>query len=170
MKSTLLLSVSYEPMHVISWKEAVKLFFLGKAEILETYDDNLRSTSITISMPSVIRLVRGFKRKKVDDSVRFSRPKVYTRDKYTCQYCCLPGTFKDFTFDHVLPKSRGGKTNWENIVTACKRCNSKKRDRTPEEADMKLLKNPKRPKWLPSVSINISHSSSPRIWKQYLWT
>lgn len=169
MKSTLLLSASFEPMHVISWREAIKLFFLGKAEILETYDDKLRSTSLTMEKPSVVRLVRGFKKKKVIDTVKFSRPRVYTRDKYKCQYCCTPGNFKDFTFDHVLPKSRGGKTNWGNIVTACKRCNTRKRDRTPEEAGMKLLKHPKKPKWLPSVSINISHNSSPSIWKQYLW-
>jgi 5-methylcytosine-specific restriction endonuclease McrA len=172
MKTTLLLTSSYEPMHVISWREAVKLFFLEKAEILETYEDNLRGPSVSMKIPSVMRLVRNFKKKKVIDTVKFSRTRVYTRDKYTCQYCCKTGSFKEFTFDHVLPKSRGGKTSWDNIVTSCKSCNTKKRDRTPEEAGMQLLRQPKRPKWLPSVAINISHgsSSAPPVWKQYLWS
>jgi 5-methylcytosine-specific restriction endonuclease McrA len=170
MQTTLLLSVSYEPMQVISWREAIKLYFLEKVEVLESYDENLRAVSLTMKVPAVIRLVRSFKRKKKTETVKFSRLKVFTRDRFTCQYCRTPGEFKELTFDHVLPRSRGGLTNWENIVTACKSCNTKKRDRTPEEANMSLAKLPVRPKWLPAVSITITHQRSHSAWKEYLWS
>lgn len=167
MQSTLLLASSYEPIDVISWRDAVRLLTLGKVEVIEEYDKDLRSTYLVIKMPAVVRLVEMFRRKK--KKVKFSRVNIYARDKYRCQYCNRKGKMKDFTFDHVIPKSRGGKTCWENIVTCCTLCNSKKRDLTPQEAGMRLKRRPKQPEWLPSVNIRVSQSSVPEAWRDYLY-
>lgn len=167
MQSTLLLASSYEPIDVISWKNAIRLMTLGKAEIIEEYDKDIRSMYLVIKMPAVVRLVSSFRKRK--SQVKFSRVNIYTRDKYRCQYCGIKGGMKKFTFDHVLPRSRGGKTCWTNITTCCRECNSKKRDRTPEEAGMKLIKRPERPKWLPSVTIRLSKQPVPGLWNDYLY-
>lgn len=169
MKSTLLLTTSYEPIDIISWQDAVRLMTLGKVEVIEQYEDDIRSTYLVIKMPAVVRLMSVFKRRK--KKVKFSRIGIYARDKFSCQYCGKKGSFKDFTFDHVIPRSRGGKTVWENIVTCCTKCNTKKGSKTPSEAGMKLRKQPVQPKWLPSVSIKISQHSVHETWRDYLyWT
>ncbi len=162
MESTLLLDMGYQPLAVISWQEAVRLVTLGKSEVIEEYDRDLRSTYLIIKMPAVIRLLSMFKRRK--KKVKFSRINIYARDKYRCQYCGTKGKLKDFTFDHVQPKSRGGRTTWENIVTCCEACNCKKGDRTPREAGMRLKKTPVQPKWLPSVTIKVSQRCMPDQW------
>jgi 5-methylcytosine-specific restriction endonuclease McrA len=169
MESTLLLDCSYQPLDIIPWKEAVRLWFLGKAEVIEEHEAELRSTYLVIKMPAVVRLTRLFRKKK--KKVKFSRAAIYTRDKQTCQYCGMKGTARDFTFDHVIPKSRGGRTNWENIVTACKPCNLKKANRTPSEAGMALLSKPKMPDWLPLLNLRVSLNDIPDTWSSYLfWT
>ena len=167
MQSTLLLAASYEPIDVICWKDAIRLMTLGKAEIIEEYDKDIRSMYLVIKMPAVIRLVNSFRKRKTQ--VKFSRVNIYTRDRYTCQYCGIKGGMSKFTFDHVLPRSRGGKTTWTNITTCCKDCNSKKRDRTPEEAGMRLIKKPERPTWLPTVTIRLSSQPVPGLWNDYLY-
>ena len=167
MQSTLLLDNGYQPIDVISWKDAVRLLTLDKIEVIEEYDKDIRSMYLVIKMPAVVRLVNSFRKRKAQ--VKFSRVNIYTRDKYTCQYCGVKGGMKKFTFDHVLPRSRGGKTSWTNITTCCRDCNSKKRDRTPEEAGMKLIKRPERPKWLPSVTIRLSRQPVPGKWNDYLY-
>lgn len=169
MKSTLLLDCSYQPLDIIPWKEAVRLWFLGKAEVIEEHEAELRSTYLVIKMPAVVRLVHLFKRKK--RKVKFSRVGIYTRDKYKCQYCGQKGTIRDFTFDHVIPRAQGGRTNWENIVTACMPCNTRKANRTPKQAGMSLLSTPKRPEWLPMVNLRMSQKKVPDEWSSYLyWT
>ena len=167
MESTLLLAATYEPIDVISWQDAVRLMTLGKVEVIEEYDKDLRSTYLVIKMPAVVRLISMFKKKK--KKVKFSRVNIYARDKYSCQYCGKDGRMKDFTFDHVIPKSRGGRTVWKNIVTCCTSCNTKKRDRTPQEAGMKLRNKPTQPEWLPAISIRISQRSVPEAWQDYLY-
>jgi 5-methylcytosine-specific restriction endonuclease McrA len=167
MQSTLLLASSYEPVDVISWQDAVRLLTLGKVEVIEEYEKDLRSTYLVIKMPAVVRLLSVFKRRK--KKVKFSRANIYARDKYKCQYCGKKGKMADFTFDHVVPKSRGGKTCWENIVTCCDKCNCKKANRTPSEAKMKLLSEPVQPKWLPAVTIRVSQRSVPDAWRDYLY-
>ena len=94
-------------------------------------------------MPSVVRVLRHFKRDRI--RLRFSRLNIYARDAFTCQYCGGRRQTEDLTFDHVTPRSRGGRTAWENIVACCIPCNSEKADRTPAEADMKLLSIPRKP-------------------------
>jgi len=167
MESTLLLAASYEPIDVISWQDAVRLLTLGKCEIIEEYEKELRSTYLVIKMPAVVRLVNVFRKRK--KKVKFSRVNIYARDRYSCQYCGIKGKMKDFTFDHVTPKSRGGKTVWENIVTCCTSCNSKKGDRTPQEAGMQLKRQPEQPAWLPAVTIRVSRRSIPEAWRDYLY-
>lgn len=170
MRNTLLLNASFEPISVISWQQAVSLWFTDKVEIVEEYDDfDLKSVSITIKCPAVVRLLKYVNLRK--QKVRFSRMNVFGRDGFTCQYCGVqPGT-PNLTYDHVLPKSRGGKTCWANIVTSCVKCNSKKADRTPEEAGMSLKTVPSRPSSRPINTFVFHLPKTPDAWRSYLyWT
>lgn len=168
MRSTLLLDQGYQPLDVISWQEAIRLIFLDKAEIVEEYEDEIRSTFLVIKMPAVVRLVNMFRRNK-KKNVKFSRISIYSRDNFTCQYCGAKKRMKELTFDHIIPRSRGGKTNWENITTSCMPCNTRKNNRTPEEAKMKLRSLPVRPEWVPALVIRLNHKSIPEAWRDYVY-
>jgi 5-methylcytosine-specific restriction endonuclease McrA len=167
MEQVLLLNITYEPLKVINWKRAITLLLLGKVEVLEEYGREVHSVSFTVKLPSVVRLLRLVKRPK--SPVKFSRQNIYARDKYRCQYCGKRFPNEEFTYDHVIPKSRGGKTEWENIVTCCVFCNRKKGGRTPNEARMKLIRKPSRPKWLPALKITIGVNEVPKSWRDYLY-
>lgn len=165
----LVLDQSYRPVEVVPWHRAVSLWFEGKAEIIEEYDREVRSAYLVIKAPAVIRLVRKFRRD--DKAVRFSRINVYARDGYACQYCGERCSMADLTYDHVVPRAQGGKTVWANIVSACSTCNGNKRNRTPEQAGMRLLKRPVQPTTPPAVMIRISRDRAPAQWQSYLyWT
>ncbi|MDO8689745.1 MAG: HNH endonuclease [Dehalococcoidia bacterium] len=138
----LVLNQNYEPLNVCNVRRAFVLLDKGKAETLEHNHGFLRSPSVTLPLPSVIRLVYQIHRPR--PQLRLSRKEIFARDNYTCQYCGVKA--KELTLDHVLPKNRGGPHVWENIVAACKSCNHKKRNRTPEEAQMRLPHWPYRPK------------------------
>src|SRR5690348_9198108 len=112
---TLVLDQGYQPHRVVSWQRAVLMLFDGKVEVVEEYDDDIRSVTITIKMPSVVRLVRAVRRKVV---VKLSRMNVALRDDFRCQYCATKLPLSKLTYDHVLPRSQGGTTCWENIVMA----------------------------------------------------
>lgn len=164
---TLLLTPWFTPHKVISWQHAVSLLWDGKIEVLEEYDEILRSPSIEINMPAVVRL------KKINGSmkrgVKFSRVNVLTRDKFTCQYCGTSDrTAQKLNFDHVVPRSQGGKTHWENIVMSCYACNSKKRDRTPEQAGMTLLTRPHKPDSLPLHRMVVPVERAHPLWVNWL--
>ncbi|MCC6746908.1 MAG: HNH endonuclease [Deltaproteobacteria bacterium] len=167
MDRTLLLSQVYEPITVISWRRAISLLTLGKVEVVETYDQNIRSVSLVLKLPSVVRLVHSFRRHK--HPVRFSRQNVLARDRWRCQYCGQKRTSAELTYDHVIPRAKGGKTCWENIVTACVECNARKADRTPEQARMRLLQEPARPSWVPIFTLQISRQSVPDAWRDYCY-
>jgi len=167
MEQVLLLNITYEPLKIINWKKALTLLFLGKVEVLEEYDKEIHSVSFTIKLPSVVRLLKMIKWTK--RPVKFSRQNIYIRDNYRCQYCGKKLSPEELTYDHVIPKSKGGKTVWENIVTCCPSCNRKKGGRTPEEAGMRLLKKPTRPKWLPAIRITIGYKDIPQSWRDYLY-
>ena len=137
----LVLNASYEPLHVTSAKRAITLIQYGVAEVLENSDDVVRSPSTVLSVPSVIRLKRYIRRPRIHP-IPFNRRNVLRRDAYTCQYC---GEKADLTLDHVHPRSRGGRHGWENVVVACRPCNQRKGDRTPEEAAMPLRLRPRAP-------------------------
>jgi 5-methylcytosine-specific restriction endonuclease McrA len=117
----------------------------------------------------VVRLLKRFRRHK--KPVKFSRVNIYGRDDYKCQYCGHKKSINELTYDHVIPRSQGGKTTWTNIVSACGECNSKKAGRTPEQARMKLLKKPVQPVDMPAVFIQVNKSNVPDAWRDYLyWT
>lgn len=129
MSHTLLLNANYEPVSVlplsiIDWQHALKLYFLDRVTILESYPDwVIHSEKMSINVPSVCVTKEYFNYKK---SVRFSRSNLYLRDLFQCQYCGDTFDYNDLTIDHVYPRTSGGRTNWENCATACKPCNMKK--------------------------------------------
>jgi len=166
---TLVLSQSYEPVARVSWQRAITLVFEGKVEVVEEYDDwKVHSCTLEFKVPSVIRFLKGiFGRKR---AVKFSRENVYTRDKGRCQYCACKVTRAESTYDHVTPRSQGGQTRWENIVISCVPCNQKKGGRTPDQAKMKLLSFPVKPKKLPdTVRLTFVYQKNmPESWKTWL--
>ena len=142
---TLVLTASYEPVARVSWQRAVTLLFEGKVEVIEEYEDRLiRSVTLELKMPSVIRFLRAIRARK--KTPKFSRENVYARDHGRCQYCTERIPRHEATYDHVKPRSLGGLTTWENVVIACVPCNQKKGARTVEQAGMQLRSTPKRPK------------------------
>lgn len=165
MGAVLLLNASYEPLRVISWQRAVTLFFSEKVEIVEEYEHEIRSVSVAIKAPAVVRLLRYVKIGR--RTPPFSRFNILARDSFECQYCRESLTSKSATLDHILPRSRGGKTSWENVVCCCKSCNVTKGSRTLKEAGMKLLKKPIRPDWLPVLQIRLN-GNVPNTWEIFL--
>lgn len=168
MEQTLLLNATYEPMDILHWQRAMVLWAQGKVEIIETHDREVRAVSFSFKLPSVVRLLR-FVRSKRRPVVQFTRANIYTRDRYTCQYCHEEHKTQDLTFDHVIPVSRGGPRSWENIVTCCLSCNRRKANRTPEEAGMKLLQKPQRPPYTPIFRVTIGIRKTPESWRDYLY-
>jgi 5-methylcytosine-specific restriction endonuclease McrA len=163
---TLMLTPWMQPHKIISWQRAVVLAYLGKVDVIETWDMELRGPSVSMKAPAVVRLTRGSVTTK--QSVRFSRINVFTRDKFRCQYCGVRKTLKQLNYDHVIPRVKGGKTVWENIVTSCYACNDRKGSRTPEEAGMKLHRRPLKPESLPVVPpIRLDEGDLPELWQPY---
>lgn len=147
---TLVLNATWQPVARIPWQRAITLLFLGKVEVVEEYQDKtIRSVTFEVKMPSVVRFLRRLKRRK--PVIRFSRENVFARDHGQCQYCSKKVTRPEATYDHVLPRSQGGGTHWENIVIACVPCNQRKGGRTPDQAKMKLKLVPVKPTRLSST-------------------
>jgi 5-methylcytosine-specific restriction endonuclease McrA len=168
MEATLLLNATYEPIRVISWKRAMTLWVQERVEILETHDRELRAVSFSFKVPSIVRLLR-FVRVKSLHGVKFSRANIYARDNYTCQYCGQQFDAEDLTFDHVVPVAHGGRRSWENIVTACGSCNRRKDARTPEQAGMTLLRQPRRPAASARFRVTFGVRNTPESWRDYLY-
>ncbi len=162
----LVLNASYEPLNLISMRRAILLLIKDKAEIIEATDRMIRAASTELPQPLVIRLRRYIKLPH-HLSLPLTRRLVYARDQYTCQYCGGQFPASQLTLDHVIPKSRGGQKIWENIVTACKRCNQKKGNRTPQEAHMHLMRQPYRPRYIALVWLKASHARHP-AWEKYI--
>ena len=166
---TLVLSRTWEVDRVVDWQEAMSLLVSGRVEIVEEYDDRfVHSITVTFNMPSVVRFINGLRFRK--SKVKFSRQNVYARDKGRCQYCSKKMPRHKSTFDHVIPRCKGGKTTWENIVISCLKCNQKKGGRTPNEARMRPLAVPVRPKYLSDVNkITLTRDKDvPPSWKNYV--
>lgn len=165
---TLLLNSTYEPLKVISWQRAITLQWLGKVEVVRTYDKDVRSVTFKVRMPAVVRLLRFVRRKQAQ--ISFSRRNLFARDNNSCQYCGQGRETTELTYDHVIPRSQGGKTDWANIVSCCVDCNRKKGGRTPHQAGMRLLRAPRRPERLPGViTITIGLKSAPDAWRDFLY-
>lgn len=163
----LMLNSSYEPLKIVNWQKALILWFQDKVEILAHHNMHVRSIRQSFALPSVIRL-KKFVRSHETHKIRFSRENIYIRDNYVCMYCRDKFPAKDLTLDHVLPVSQGGRKDWSNIVTACRCCNQKKGSRTPDQADMPLLRKPEEPRWLPSVKFEVNEKNAPKDWILYL--
>lgn len=162
MKDTLLLNATYEPLKVVSWQRALTLLVLEKVELVEAYEELVRGPNHSYLLPAIVRLR---KYQKQNHGVKFSRYNVFRRDGFACQYCGTRPGMSALTFDHVVPRARGGKTEWTNIVTACGRCNNRKADRSLVEARMSLAHPPTVPDHLPLVSLaDVPHPS----WTDYL--
>lgn len=134
--------LSYYPLSVWSWQDTIKAVFLDRVTILSHYDKTVRSPSFEMRLPSVVCLKTYVKPSRTPAFTRFN---VFLRDRFTCQYC---GQREDLTFDHVVPRSKGGQTTWENVVAACSPCNLRKGDRLPGDVDMRPLQTP----FAPSLS------------------
>ncbi len=140
---------------------------LGKVEVIEEYERIIRGVCLALRLPAVIRLKRFIRRNT--PIVKFSRQNLYVRDRGRCQYCGTPFDPQDLTYDHVIPRSKGGQTEWTNVVTCCAKCNLKKGGRTPEEAGMTLIKKPKAPIWIPLLINSLGIDEPPEPWKNYLY-
>jgi 5-methylcytosine-specific restriction endonuclease McrA len=170
MMDTLVLSTAYQPMRYVDWREAFCLWFSGRVEVIEFYKDKVINTvSETFNVPSIIRFVKGvIKRSRQSKVAKFSRVNVMLRDNYECQYCKIKLDKKTFTMDHVIPVSQGGKTNWRNIVSCCIECNQKKKNRTPTQAGMKLVKEPYVPDNFEIFNKSQRKQEIPAEWKDYV--
>ena len=168
----LVLDAEWRPLRVDSFRRAWKKLVLGKVEtVVHSHDQTITVSGRVTPMPSVVRVLKHFKREKI--KIKFSRLNIYARDNWKCAYCGKKFMTEDLTFDHVFPQSRGGKTEWTNIVTCCgiggNKCNLRKGNRTPEEAGMPLLFKPKKPTFLPAVNVKMDMRQIPEEWQGY-WT
>jgi len=171
MTSVLLLNMSYEPLGVVTHRRALSLLLRGRVEAACEESLEMHGPSYILHIPRVIRLRRYINVPR--RSVIWSRKAVLRRDRYTCGYCGAKigdkrrGRVLDkgsFTVDHILPASRGGKNTWGNTICACAPCNQRKANRTPHEANMKLLWEPKTPR----VTYLVASGDIPAAWKAYL--
>ena len=148
--------LSYYPLSLWSWQDAIKAVFLERVNIVAEYDRAVRSPSLEMKLPSVVSLKTFV---KPSTQPAFTRFNVFLRDKFNCQYC---GSREDLTFDHLLPRSRGGHTTWINVVAACSPCNLKKGNLTTHEAKMWPSQMPFQP------SVNHLHRNGRRFPPNYL--
>ncbi len=162
MGQVLVLNQDYSPLTICSVKRAFLLIYLNKADLLNEVEGKaLRTVSNSFAFPSVIRVSQYIQIPY--RGVVLTRHNVFRRDNYTCQYC---GTKANLTLDHVVPRSQGGKSNWGNLVTACKPCNTKKGDLSVQRSGMKLTKKPAKPSFV--MFLKKSMSSFNEDWLLYL--
>ena len=158
--------LSYFPLSLWPWQEAIKAVYLKRVNVAAEYEEVVRSEKLTLPLPSVIVLKNYVVPTK---TVPFTRATLFLRDEFTCQYCGYKG--KDLTFDHVVPKSRGGKTRWDNVVAACQSCNLRKAAKTTSQAGFKLKKAPTKPS--PEVLLNKGKKFPPndmhKSWIDFLY-
>jgi len=141
---------------------------LGKCEVVETYDRKIRTSHVAVKMPAVIRLVHTIVKRK--QRIKYGKLSIFARDRWTCQYCGQEKNINELTRDHVLPKAQGGRSNWENVVAACQTCNADKGNRTPQQAGMALLTKPRKPTWIPLLTVRIGRAAMPPPWKPYCYS
>ena len=186
--NTLVLNRLYIPIHIITWKRAVSILYQGLGSSLdldfipynydewiklstsptfdETYYNYIHSVSTTIAVPDILVLKEFAFIPKRD--TKYSRQNIFHRDEKKCAYCGKKFTIDDLTIDHIVPKSHGGKNTWMNTITACKACNNKKDDRTPDEAHMPLLYDPREPRWTDTFSNVVNNPDMRESWKPFM--
>jgi len=191
--SVLVLNRFFMAIHVISVRRSLVLLYRDLAEVIDVErgqymnysfenwielsqlmadqpqpeDEVIHSVSFAIRVPRVLRLLAYDKVPK--QTLRFNRRNLFARDDYTCQYCGDPFPLSQLSFDHVIPRSRGGATSWDNVVSCCLACNSRKGDRLPAEAGLKLLKKPVRPKQNPLLKLKLDNPKY-ESWRSFLST
>lgn len=180
--SVLVLNRSFLPVHLTTVKRAFTLLYIGTAKVVDRQyrtfdfsswsdlragygDDTIGVVNRVIKVPRVIALTTFDRLPK--NHVRFNRLNIFARDKNTCQYCGKIFSKHDLNIDHVLPRSRGGQSVWENVVCSCHECNRRKAGRTPDEAAMKLITRPRRPRWTPYSPFTV-RSLRYEEWKPFL--
>jgi 5-methylcytosine-specific restriction endonuclease McrA len=177
----LVLNRVYQPIHVTSVRRAFTLLYAGAARALDeqfqqfdfeswselsaALHDSIGTVDRRIRVPRVVVLLAYDRLPKT--RVRFSRFNIYARDDNTCQYCGRRCTRADLNLDHIVPRSRGGTTSWENVVCSCVSCNLRKGGRTPDEAGMRLLRHPARPRWTPMFR-SATRRALYREWRPFL--
>jgi 5-methylcytosine-specific restriction endonuclease McrA len=163
LQQVLVLNASYEPLNVCSVRRAHVLVFKGKAEVVEELDRPLRSAADTFRWPHVIRLVHYVRVPRMVQR-KISRRALFARDGWRCVYCGSTGG--RLTLDHVVPRSRGGESSWENVVTSCAPCNLRKGNRLPHEVHMELQHRPHPPAAV--LFIRLASPKIPSRWERYL--
>ncbi|MEM9080979.1 MAG: HNH endonuclease [Verrucomicrobiota bacterium] len=183
----LVLNRLWQPIQTCSVKRAMKLLCLGHAQVVQTdgeavyqthdltswlehsmqevADEVIHTVRVALRVPKIIVLAAYDRLPRKE--VKFTRQNVFLRDKFTCQYCRKVFQEKDLNLDHVIPRDKGGKTTWENIVTSCIRCNTRKANKLPHEANMLLSREPARPKWRPLFGMK-SECRIHQSWDQFL--
>jgi 5-methylcytosine-specific restriction endonuclease McrA len=159
----LVLNATYEPINVCSVRRAVVLLLKEKAELLERGRWELHSENTTFARPAVIRLIAYVHVPRDVHQRKITRRAVFARDGWTCQYC---GSRANLTVDHVIPRSKGGSSSWDNIVASCAPCNRRKGDRLPRQAGMHPRRIPRIPR--AEVFIHVASPTIPAAWRQYL--
>jgi len=164
-QEVLVLNSDYEPLNICNLRRAMNLVFLGKVDILHEDSIVLHTVSRVYRSPSVLRLRSHVKRPH--PQLRLSRRSILARDNYACQYCGHSG--HDLTVDHVVPRRLGGPTTWENLVCCCKRCNTRKGDKTLAQIGFSLRQQPRRPKYVPFISLTkFIAGAKNEVWRDYL--
>jgi 5-methylcytosine-specific restriction endonuclease McrA len=183
----LVLNRLWQAVNITTVRRALTLVFQGHAQVVlnredgsfqtfdfsqwhtlsaeEPHDESIHTVSVRIRVPRVILLAMFDRLPKKE--VKFTRHNIFERDKNTCQYCGKHFERRDLNLDHVTPRDRGGPTTWENIVCSCIECNTRKGNHTPREANMRLIRRPKKPRWRPflQINFNLSHHES---WKHFI--
>jgi 5-methylcytosine-specific restriction endonuclease McrA len=161
----LVLNQNYEPLQICRVRRAIVLLYQGKAEMLENGVGYIQTAADSFPIPSVIRLAYIIKRPR--PVPKLTRQEIFNRDNHTCQYCGQK--VKALTIDHIIPRYRGGQHTWENVVAACPHCNRRKAGRTPEEAGMRLLSHPVKPRYR-HLSMVERYRNQPTAgeWQKYL--
>ena len=161
----LVLNSDYEPLNVCNLRRAILLICLGKVEVLHVGTTRIRTWDGEIHSPSVVKLRQHVKRPI--PQLRLSRRGIFARDGYQCQYCGT--TAKELTIDHVVPKRLGGGATWENLVCCCRRCNTKKGDKSLQSSGMQLKRPPRRPRYVPYISLTkYVQGTKNDVWRDYL--
>ena len=160
--------LNYFPLSLWSWQDSVKAVFLERVNVVSEYDTAIHSPSWEMKLPSVISLKEYV---HVSRKPAFTRFNVFLRDRFSCQYCTTPFPTQELTFDHVVPLSRGGRTQWSNVVTACSVCNLKKGNKSIKQAGMHLLRNPERPnnRYLQEVGRAFPPNYLHESWRDFLY-
>jgi 5-methylcytosine-specific restriction endonuclease McrA len=166
---TLLLNAYYVPIRILRWEDAVKMRYEGTADVVAEYQATVSSPSVTWQVPAVIRLRRQPPAKK--RGIKFSRVNLYERDNYQCQYCPPSAgrrKARELTYDHVVPRAAGGRTEWSNIVAACAKHNALKGSRTTDESGLFPRNRPVQPKSLRLRGPVIDRQDAPAEWLEFL--